>query len=91
MPVKTLAQSSVDPGPCLLFGSTKPCSREEVLSQLPSKYSCDMLVTRFFAHEYPAVREWSTSGRILQRAESDDRRYTTRTSIPEAGNNIIDL
>lgn len=48
-----------DPGPSLLFGSTKSTCRAEVLSQLPSKYSCDIFVNRFFAHLYPAVRQFA--------------------------------
>lgn len=37
-----------DSGPALLFGATKPPSREEILSQVPSRYTCDILIARYF-------------------------------------------
>jgi hypothetical protein len=59
--LKRLSQTprgpSLDPGPTLLFGSARSVSRSEILSQLPSRYSCDTIVARFFFHLYPAS-EW---------------------------------
>ncbi|KPI40836.1 putative transcriptional regulatory protein [Cyphellophora attinorum] len=51
----TITRSIADPGPSLLFGTANVPSRAEILSQLPSKYTCDMFVDRFFAHLYPAI------------------------------------
>ncbi|KAJ5818209.1 hypothetical protein N7474_003800 [Penicillium riverlandense] len=39
----------------LLFGAMKPMTRPEILSSLPSKYTCDMLVARYFNTYDPAT------------------------------------
>lgn len=39
----------------LLFGVMKPMTRPEILSSLPSKYTCDMLVARYFNTYDPAT------------------------------------
>lgn len=44
-----------DNGPALLFGATKPPSREEILAQLPSRYTCDILIARYFNTFDPAT------------------------------------
>ncbi|KAJ9602582.1 hypothetical protein H2200_012775 [Cladophialophora chaetospira] len=53
--ISHLLRRSDDPGPTLLFGSTRNMSRSELLSQLPSRYSCDIMVKRFWAHLYPPM------------------------------------
>ncbi|KAJ9635605.1 hypothetical protein H2204_005779 [Knufia peltigerae] len=50
-----LQRSTHAPGPTLLFGSSTNVSRGEVLSHLPSRFACDIMITRFFAHMYPAI------------------------------------
>ncbi|KAL2441829.1 hypothetical protein ABEF95_016648 [Exophiala dermatitidis] len=50
-----LDHSAHDCGPALLFGTGRHLSRAELLAQLPSRYSCDIMVERFWAHLYPAV------------------------------------
>ncbi|CAM1511818.1 Fc.00g093310.m01.CDS01 [Cosmosporella sp. VM-42] len=44
-----------DSGPVLLFGSERKVSWAEILAQLPSKHSCDIIVARFFDRLYPAI------------------------------------
>jgi hypothetical protein len=56
------AQPPTDvPGSTLLFGVMKPMSRGEIMSALPSKYTTDLLVTRYFNCYDPATREFSIS------------------------------
>ncbi len=43
------------PGPALLFGSTTPPGRNEIMSQLPSRYLTDILVGRYFNTFDPAI------------------------------------
>jgi hypothetical protein len=43
------------PGPALLFGSTTPPGRGEIMSQMPSRYLTDILVGRYFNTFDPAV------------------------------------
>ncbi|EXJ66966.1 uncharacterized protein A1O5_09612 [Cladophialophora psammophila CBS 110553] len=50
-----LRRPSDDRGPSVLFGPAKTVSRSEIISQLPSRYSCDTMVARFFSHLYPAM------------------------------------
>jgi hypothetical protein len=47
---------SGDAGPTLLFSPARYTSRADILVQIPSKYVCDMLLTRFFDHMFPAIR-----------------------------------
>ncbi|KAJ5766224.1 uncharacterized protein N7511_003840 [Penicillium nucicola] len=50
------AQPATDvPGSTLLFGVMKPMSRGEIMSALPSKYTTDLLVTRYFNCYDPAT------------------------------------
>ncbi|KAK5032815.1 hypothetical protein LTS07_004225 [Exophiala sideris] len=44
-----------DSAPTLFFTSAKVVTRSEILSHLPPKYSCDIMLTRFFRHLYPAI------------------------------------
>ncbi|KGY15821.1 hypothetical protein PABG_11056 [Paracoccidioides brasiliensis Pb03] len=37
-------------GPSLLFGAVKPPSATEILSSFPSRYTADMLITRYFQY-----------------------------------------
>ncbi|OJJ88757.1 Zn(II)2Cys6 transcription factor [Aspergillus glaucus CBS 516.65] len=43
------------PGSALLFGATKPTSRAEIMASLPSKYTTDILVARYFSSYDPAT------------------------------------
>jgi hypothetical protein len=53
------AQPPTDvPGSTLLFGVMKPISRGEIMSALPSKYTTDLLVTRYFNCYDPATRKF---------------------------------
>lgn len=46
------------PGSNLLFGVNKPMSRNEIMTGLPSKYTTDILVARYFNYHDPATREY---------------------------------
>ncbi|KAJ5781156.1 hypothetical protein N7457_006316 [Penicillium paradoxum] len=43
------------PGSTLLFGASKPMSRAEIMTGLPSKYTTDILVARYFNFRDPAT------------------------------------
>jgi hypothetical protein len=47
--------SDVGSGPALLFGSTVPPSRAEILAQIPSRYMADILIGRYFNTFDPAT------------------------------------
>ncbi|KAK5170545.1 uncharacterized protein LTR77_005133 [Saxophila tyrrhenica] len=51
----SLERSCDDSGPTLLFGSSRSMSDKEILSHLPSRHSCDIMVERYFAHLYPPL------------------------------------
>jgi hypothetical protein len=56
------SQPSTDiPGSTLLFGTNKPMSRSEIMTGLPSKYTTDILVARYFNCYDPATREYRSS------------------------------
>ncbi|GKZ25640.1 hypothetical protein AbraCBS73388_001284 [Aspergillus brasiliensis] len=42
-------------GSALLFGATKPLTRAEIMSSLPSKYTTDMLIERYFSCYDPST------------------------------------
>jgi hypothetical protein len=46
------------PGSALLFGGMKQTSRAEIMSSLPSRYTTDILIARYFAHYDPATRKF---------------------------------
>ncbi|KAK3714871.1 hypothetical protein LTR37_007606 [Vermiconidia calcicola] len=50
-----LQQTSNKSGQTMLFGNTRAMSVKEILSHLPSKHSCDIMIERFFAHLYPPL------------------------------------
>lgn len=52
---QTTKDMNFDSGPALLFGASKPPPQSEILSQLPSKYLTDILVTRYFNTFDPAT------------------------------------
>jgi hypothetical protein len=52
---KTRKGTTDDSGPALLFGATKPPSREEIMSHIPSRYTCDILIARYFNTFDPAT------------------------------------
>ncbi|KIV88147.1 hypothetical protein PV10_09071 [Exophiala mesophila] len=52
---QSLKLRSHDPGSTLLFGSARNMSRAEILAQLPSRYSCDKFVARYFSRLSPAI------------------------------------
>jgi hypothetical protein len=47
--------TDVGSGPALLFGSTIPPSRSEILAQIPSRYMSDILIGRYFNTFDPAT------------------------------------
>ncbi|OQV09403.1 Fungal Zn2-Cys6 binuclear cluster domain-containing protein [Cladophialophora immunda] len=47
--------ADVGSGPALLFGSTIPPSRAEILAQIPSRYMSDILIGRYFNTFDPAT------------------------------------
>ncbi|KAK5467939.1 hypothetical protein LTS15_000912 [Exophiala xenobiotica] len=47
--------TDVGAGPALLFGSTVPPSRAEILAQIPSRYMSDILIGRYFNTFDPAT------------------------------------
>lgn len=50
-----MGRTPEDPGPALLFGSSRTASRSEIVSQLPSRYFCDLMVDRYFSTLDPAL------------------------------------
>jgi Fungal specific transcription factor domain len=52
---KTRKGTTDDSGPALLFGASKPPSREEIMSHIPSRYTCDTLIARYFNTFDPAT------------------------------------
>lgn len=56
--VKAARPDSDAPGATLLFGINKAMSRGEIMSGLPSKYTTDILVARYFNCYDPATREY---------------------------------
>jgi hypothetical protein len=44
-------------GPAIFFGATKPPTRPEIVSQIPSKYTTDILIGRYFNSYDPATRK----------------------------------
>lgn len=46
------------PGSALLFGAMKPTSRAEIMSSLPSRYTTDILIARYFSHYDPVIRKF---------------------------------
>ncbi|KAJ5591872.1 uncharacterized protein N7459_002241 [Penicillium hispanicum] len=53
--VKATQPQTDVPGSALLFGVMKPLSRAEILATLPSKYTTDLLVARYFNSYDPAT------------------------------------
>lgn len=49
------------PQSTLLFGVMKPMTRAEILSTLPSKYTTDILIARYFNSYDPATRKFSVT------------------------------
>jgi Fungal specific transcription factor domain len=49
------AGQDIGAGPALLFGATIPPSRAEIFSQIPSRYMCDILISRYFNTYDPAT------------------------------------
>ncbi|KAJ5520856.1 hypothetical protein N7463_001309 [Penicillium fimorum] len=53
--VKAAQPASDTPGATLLFGINKPMTRSEIMSGLPSKYTTDILIARYFNCYDPAT------------------------------------
>lgn len=51
-------------GSALLFGGMKATSRAEIMASLPSKYTTDSLVARYFSHYDPSTREYPSSSQL---------------------------
>lgn len=56
--VKAAQPASDTPNSTLLFGVMKPMSRSEIMAGLPSKYTTDLLVARYFNSYDPVTREY---------------------------------
>lgn len=56
--VKAAHPASDTTGANLLFGINKSMSRGEIMSGLPSKYTTDILIARYFNCYDPATREY---------------------------------
>lgn len=54
--VKAAQPASDAPNSTLLFGVMKPMSRAEIMAGLPSKYTTDLLVARYFNSYDPVTR-----------------------------------
>lgn len=70
--VDILPQACMHGGVSLLFGCSRNITRSEVLAQLPARYSCDILITRFFAHLYPAIRKYRPLVSIIFSRDASD-------------------
>ena len=51
----TKKQEADQAGPALMFGATRPPSHAEILTSIPSKYTTDILVARYFNTYEPAT------------------------------------
>jgi hypothetical protein len=83
-----MRRSPDDPGPSLLFGSSKSISRSEILSQLPSKYACDTMLAHYFASLDPALCVYDPR-KCEPGAELD--RYFARADFLQTGEYIDSL
>ncbi|KAE8556731.1 fat storage-inducing transmembrane protein 2 [Talaromyces marneffei ATCC 18224] len=50
-----LKRTPDDPGPTLLFGTSQLLGHGEILAHIPSRYTCDMLMERYFKTLDPAL------------------------------------
>jgi hypothetical protein len=71
--------TDVGSGPALLFGSTIPPSRAEILAQIPSRYMSDILIGRYFNTFDPATH--ILHGPTFQRQYNQHWADPTKTSI----------
>lgn len=77
---KTISQAPASaPGPALLFGSMTPPGRNEIMSQMPSRYLTDILVGRYFNTFDPAVH--ILHGPTFQKQYNQHWVDPTKTSI----------
>ncbi|OKL58423.1 hypothetical protein UA08_06114 [Talaromyces atroroseus] len=53
--IKASRPSAADTTTMLLFGEVKPPSKAEILSSLPSRYTTDILIARYFNHHNPGT------------------------------------
>lgn len=67
------------PGPALLFGSMTPPGRNEIMSQMPSRYLTDILVGRYFNTFDPAIH--ILHGPTFQKQYNQHWADPTKTSI----------
>ena len=66
-------------GPALLFGAGNPPSRNELMSQVPSRYIADILIARYFNTFDPAVH--ILHGPSFQRSYNTHWQDPSKTSI----------
>lgn len=71
--------TDVGAGPALLFGSTIPPSRAEILAQIPSRYMSDILIGRYFNTFDPATH--ILHGPTFQRNYNQHWNDPSRSSI----------
>lgn len=71
--------TDVGAGPALLFGSTIPPSRAEILAQVPSRYMSDILIGRYFNTFDPATH--ILHGPIFQRQYNQHWADPSKSSI----------
>ena len=71
--------ADVGAGPALLFGSTVPPSRNEILAQIPSRYMSDILIGRYFNTFDPATH--ILHGPTFQRQYNAHWEDSSRSSI----------
>lgn len=71
--------TDVGSGPALLFGSTIPPSRAEILAQIPSRYMSDILIGRYFNTFDPATH--ILHGPTFQRHYNQHWADPSKTSI----------
>jgi hypothetical protein len=63
--LKTNRLSTDVPGSTLLFGAMKTTNRAEIMSSLPSKYTTDILVARYFNSYDPSTSKSAAHRRGL--------------------------
>ena len=76
---QTRKEMNDDSGPALLFGTSRPPPRSEILSQLPSRYLTDILVARYFNSFDPATH--ILHGPVFQKQYNAHWADPSKTSI----------
>ena len=67
----------------LFLGSAEYRDRSAIVSRVPSRHLCDILVSQYFRSLEPALRKLTTSGGVIFKA--NESRYTPRSHVLSSG------